>query len=156
MHSFSDKKGVLSPLLLSTLIPTIAVFCVWGFAKQYWSLAITCILFGGFSGGYVVLRNRFATAIVGDNEHSNQELIVSSFIMFIRGVATIGSGFIGTAVATVGEGRGLQKSEYGVGKWLPLLLTVGTLAGASSMGALGFLRKGSHNGVQSRVANDVE
>lgn len=152
----ADKKGVLSPLLLSTLIPAIAVFGIWGFAKQYWSLAITCILFGGFSGGYVVLRNRFATAVVGDNNHPSQELVVSGLIMFVRGLATIGSGFIGSAVATLGEGRGLQRSEYGAGKWLPLLLTVGTFAGASSIGALGFLQNSKHSDDQKSTVDDQE
>jgi len=119
-------------------------------------MAITCILFGGFSGGFVVLRNRFATAVVGDNDHPDQELFISGLIMFVRGLATIGSGFLGAAVSTVGEGRGLQKPEYGAGKWLPLILTVGTLAGASSVGAFGFLRKAKHSEVQSSTVKDQE
>ena len=104
----------------------------------------------------MVLRNRFATAVIGDNNHPGQELIVSGLIMFVRGLATIGSGFIGTAVATLGESRGLQRSEYGAGKWLPLLLTVGTFAGASSIGALGFLRKAKHSGDQRSSTDDQE
>jgi len=87
--------------------------------------------------------------VVGDGDHPHQELIVSGLVMFVRGIATIGSGFIGAAVATAGESRGLQKSEYGAGKYLPLILAVGTFAGASSIGALGFLRKAKHVGIKS-------
>lgn len=130
------------PLLISTWIPAVAVLCVWGFATNYGLVALVCILFGGFSGGYVVLRNRFATAIVGNSDHPNKELVVSGFIMFVRGCATIASGFVGTAVTTAGDERGLHKGSYGAGEWLPLLLTVGILTGVSSIGTLGFLRKG--------------
>ncbi|KAK3314214.1 major facilitator superfamily domain-containing protein [Apodospora peruviana] len=152
----ADKQGVLYPLLVTTLIPAIAVLAVWGFATSYGLLALVCILFGGLSGGYVVLRNRFATAIVGNSEHPNEELIVSGLIMFIRGIATIASGFIGAAVASAGEDMGLDKGSYGAGKWLPLLLTVGILAGASSIGGLGFIGKSRHSGVYRPEASTSE
>ncbi|KAB8271697.1 major facilitator superfamily domain-containing protein [Aspergillus minisclerotigenes] len=138
----ADKRGILYPLLLSTLIPSIAVLCIWGFATKYGLLARVCILFGGLSGGYVVLRNRFATAIVGNSDRPNEELIVSGLIMFFRGGATIASGFVATAVSSAGEDRGLPKGSYGAGQWLPLILTVGILTGVSCIGALGFLRDG--------------
>ncbi|KAE8399000.1 major facilitator superfamily domain-containing protein [Aspergillus pseudonomiae] len=138
----ADKQNILYPLLLSTLIPSIAVLCIWGFATNYGLLALVCILFGGLSGGYVVLRNRFATAIVGNSDRPNEELIVSGLIMFFRGGATIASGFVATAVSTAGANRGLHKGNYGSGQWLPLILTVGILTGVSCIGALGFLRGG--------------
>lgn len=136
---------MLYPLLASTLIPAVAVLCIWGFAKSYGLLILVCILFGGLSGGYVVLRSRFATAIVGDDDHPNEELVVSGMIMFIRGVATITSGFVGVAVSTAGEGR-FDRERYGAGSWMPLLLTVGLLAGVSSIGGLGFISRGRRNG----------
>ncbi|KAE8137269.1 major facilitator superfamily domain-containing protein [Aspergillus pseudotamarii] len=137
----ADKRGILYPLLLSTLVPAIAVLCIWGFATKYGLLALVCILFGGLSGGYVVLRNRFATTIVGNSDRPNEELIVSGLIMFFRGGATIASGFVATAVSSAGEDRGLHKGSYGAGQWLPLILTVGILTGVSCIGALGFLRE---------------
>ncbi|KAB8077201.1 hypothetical protein BDV29DRAFT_153919 [Aspergillus leporis] len=66
--------------------PAITVLCVWGFATNYGLIALVCILFGGFSGGYVVLRNLFATAIVGNGDLPNEELIVSGLTMLIRDV----------------------------------------------------------------------
>ncbi|KAE8321624.1 hypothetical protein BDV39DRAFT_210549 [Aspergillus sergii] len=140
--SSSDKRGILYPLLLSTLIPSTAVLCIWGFATKYGLLALVCILFGGLSGGYVVLRSRFATAIVANSDRPNEELIVSGLIMFFRGGATIVSGFVATTVSSAGEDRGLRNGSYGAGQWLPLILTVGILTGASCIGALGFLRDG--------------
>lgn len=123
------------------------MLCVWGFATSYGLLALVCILFGGFSGGYVVFRNRFATAIVGSSDHPEEELVVSGLIMFIRGCATISSGFIGAALSAAGERTPLNREVYGVGKWLPLILTVGVLAAASSLGGLGFTSNRRHNGV---------
>ena len=139
-HSIRDKRGVLLPMLLSTVITTVAVLLVWGFSHAYWSLAIVAILFGGFSGGYVVLRNQFATAIVGDLDHQHQELIVSGALMFLRGASSVGSGFIGTAVVSAGENSGIRPG-YGAGKWRPLILTVGIIMGMSTVGGLGFLRR---------------
>ncbi|OGM44714.1 hypothetical protein ABOM_007354 [Aspergillus bombycis] len=146
----ADKQRILYPLLLSTLIPSIAVLCIWGFATNYGLLALVCILFGGISGGYVVLRNRFATAIVGNSDRRNEELIVSGLIMFFRGGATIASGFVATAVSTAGANRGLHKGRYGSGQWLLLILTVGILTGVSCIGALGFLREGRQPRAENR------
>ena len=143
----ADRRGVLWPLLLCTLIPAVAVLCVWGFAKSYGLMALTCILFGGLSGGYVVLRNRFATAVVGSNEYPNEELVVSAMIMFIRGCATIASGFVGVAVSNAGATIPLDEKSYGASTWVPLLLTVGILSGISSIGGLGFIGKRRHNGL---------
>lgn len=49
------------------------------------------------------------------------------------------SGFIGASAVSLGEGVGIQ-SGYGAGKWLPLIVTTGSLFGMASIGALGFLR----------------
>lgn len=130
---------MLIPLLLSTVIPTVAVLLVWGFAYAYWTLAVVSILFGGFSGGYVVLRNRFATAVIGNSDHPNQELIVSGLIMFVRGCASVASGFIGAAVVGHGQSSDITH-DYGAGRWRSLVLTVGILSGLSTIGGLGFLR----------------
>lgn len=134
-----DKRGVLIPLILGSLVPSIAVLLGWGFSRTYWSLAIVSIVFGSLSYGFAVLRSRFATAVVGDDDHPNQELIVSSLINLIRGLAFVSSGFIGASAVSLGEGIGIQ-SGYGAGKWLPLILTTGILFGMASIGALGFLK----------------
>ncbi len=60
---------------------------------------------------------------MGNSNYPNEELIVSGLIMFIRGCATIASGFIGAAVSSAGEAQAFHKGSYGAGKWLPLILT---------------------------------
>lgn len=141
-----DKYGVALPLLLSTVTSSFAVLVIWGLSRHYWSVTLVAILFGGFSGGFVVLRNRFATAVVGDSDHPNQELIVSGVLMLLRGIATLGSGFLGAKLVQETETMALS-SNYGGGRWKPLLLTDGILMGAASLGALGFLGKRRLKGV---------
>ena len=136
----ADTQGVALPLLLSTFFSAFAVLIIWGFSHAYWSTLLVSIVFGGFSGGFVVLRNRFATAIVGNAEHPNQELIISGLLMLIRGVSTFASGFIGQAIVKKQAGKELGR-DYGANKWRGLLLTDGLLMAAASCGALGFLGK---------------
>ncbi|CAD6582503.1 MAG: hypothetical protein ASARMPREDX12_000960 [Alectoria sarmentosa] len=108
----ADKYGVALPLLLSTVISSFAVLVIWGLSRHYWSVTLVAILFGGFSGGFVVLRNRFATAIVGDSDHPSQELIVSGVLMLLRGIATLGSGFLGAKLVQETESMGLGSGSY--------------------------------------------
>ncbi|MCJ1451190.1 hypothetical protein MMC28_001526 [Mycoblastus sanguinarius] len=145
--ALADTRGVALPLLLGTVISSLSVLVVWGFSHTYALVAIVAVLFGGFGSAFTVLRNRFATAIVGDFDHGNQELIVSGALMLIRGAATLGSGFLGAKVVEEAEGIGLR-GGYGAGKWRPLILTVGILMASASVGALGFVGKRKLNGVK--------
>lgn len=126
-------------MLLCSFVPSSAVLLGWGFSRTYWSLAIVSIVFGSLSSGYPVLRPRFATAVVGNDDHPNQELIVSGIINLIRGLAFVSSGVIGSAAVSLGEDTGI-KPGYGAGKWAPLILTTGILFALSGIGAAGFLR----------------
>lgn len=47
------------------------------------------------------------SGVVGDDDHPNQELIVSSLINLIRGLAFVSSGFIGASAVSLGEGIGI-------------------------------------------------
>jgi hypothetical protein len=101
-------------------------------------MVLLAILFGAFSFSFVVLRSHMAAAVVGDLEHPNEELVVSGALLSIRGVACVGSGYIGAAVKTAEENAGIL-SGYGAGAWRSLIITVGVMMCGATIGAIGFL-----------------
>jgi len=130
--------GALLPLLLSTLVSTFAVLVLWGLGQSYWTMVLMAILFGAFSFSFVVLRSHMAAAVVGDLEHPNEELVVSGALLSIRGIACVGSGYIGAAVKAAGEKQGIRPG-YGAGAWRSLIITLGVMMFGATVGALGFL-----------------
>jgi hypothetical protein len=101
-------------------------------------MVILCILFGAFSFSFVVLRSHMAAAVVGNHNNPNEELVVSGALLCIRGLACVGSGYIGAAVKGVDEEVGIRPG-YGAGKWRGLIITVGIVMGGATIGAFGFL-----------------
>lgn len=134
----ADNSGVPLPLLLTTILSTFSILIVWGFSFHYWTMVIVAIVFGGLSGGFNVLRPRFATAVVGRQDYE-QELLVSGILMSLRGVATIVSGFVGAIVVGETSNMPAKIGMYALVKWRALILMVGILTAASSVGALGFV-----------------
>lgn len=131
------------PLLLSTVISSASTFIFWGVFRTYWSIVIFVLLFGGFSGGFVVLRSSFASAVVRANserENHEEALVVNSILAFFRGIATVCSGFVGTAVIEKSFALGIRPG-FGAGRWEPLIILVGTLMAIASLGAIGLTVK---------------
>lgn len=81
-----------------------------------------------------------AAAVVGDLNHPNEELVISGALLAIRGLAAVGSGYIGAAVSTAGENLGIRPG-YGAGKWRSLIICAGVLMFGATIGALGFLNR---------------
>ncbi|KAK1972399.1 MFS general substrate transporter [Colletotrichum sublineola] len=140
LGALTDAVGALIPLLLSTLVSTFAIVVLWGLGQAYWTMVLLSILFGAFSFSFVVLRSHMAAAVVGDQDHPNDELVVSGALLSIRGLAAVASGYIGAAVVASGENLGVQPG-FGAGKWRPLIITLGVLMFGATVGALGFLKK---------------
>ncbi|KAK5996162.1 MFS-type transporter pynF-like protein [Cladobotryum mycophilum] len=138
----TDKSGAMLPLFLSTLVSTFAIVVVWGFGHVYWTMVVFSILFGAFSFSFVVLRSHMAAIVVGNLDHPNDELIVSSALLAIRGGAAVVSGYIGVAVVSSNEHLGVQDT-YGAGKWRSLIITLGVLMFCATISAVGFLNKDS-------------
>lgn len=132
------------PLFLSTFVGSASTFILWGLGRSYWTLTLFVLLFGGFSGAYVVFRSHFARAIVGQHQGinaGNQELIVSSVLMLLRGTATVSSGFVGKAAVEGAAGLGIRPG-YGAGKWRILIVVIGSFMAAAALGVVGFFRRG--------------
>ncbi len=81
-----------------------------------------------------------AAAVVGNLNHPNEELVISGALLAIRGLAAVGSGYIGAAVSTAGESIGIRPG-YGAGKWRSLIICAGVLMFGATIGAVGFLNR---------------
>jgi MFS family permease len=120
-------------MLAGTIGAAVEVLVIWSYARDLWSLVIFAILYGATSGGYAVLRPRFADAIVGDETDKEQNLLVFGVLTALRGAAIIASGFI--AEIQLDEAAEIT-SGYGGGKWRGVILYTGIVMLCSSLGGL--------------------
>ena len=128
-------RSVLTSLLLQTIISSLAIVLIWGLSHAYWSLTLFAIVFRTFGVGFVVLRSRFSSAIVGRPD-PGQEPIVSGTLMFVRGAASASSGFVRAALL---KDDAQVSQHYGAGKYRSLIIFIGAIFGAASVSAIGLL-----------------
>ena len=135
----SDYKNITyTPMVLSTIGACLETFLIWGYSHQLWSLIAFALLYGSTAGGFSTLRLRFAAAIVNDETDTEQSLLVFGVLTAMRGVAIVASGFISSSML---GGNAKITSDFGVGKWSQLILYVGFMMLAASLGACGaFIR----------------
>ena len=122
-------------MLGGTVGAAVEVLAIWGFTRNLWSFVVFAILYGATSGGYAVLRPRFAEAIVSNSTDKEQTLFVFGILTALRGAAIIASGFV---VATQLDEEALVTSGYSGGKWRNVILYTGIVMLASSLGGLGW------------------
>ena len=135
----SDSKDITyTPMVLSTVGACLETFLIWGYSHQLWSLIAFALLYGSTAGGFSTLRPRFAAAIVNDETDTEQHLLVFGVLTAMRGVAIIASGFVSSSML---DGNAKITSDFGAGKWSQLILYVGFMMLAASLGACGaFIR----------------
>lgn len=125
-------------MVLSTIGACLETFLIWGYSHQLWSLIAFALLYGSTAGGFSTLRVRFAAAIVNDETDTEQNLLVFGVLTAMRGVAIVASGFISSSML---DGNAKITSDFGAGKWSKLILYVGFMMLATSLGACGaFIR----------------
>jgi MFS family permease len=125
-------------MMAGTVGAAVEVLVIWSYARDLWSLVIFAMLYGATSGGYAVLRPRFADAIVGDETDKEQNLLVFGVLTALRGAAIIASGFI--AEIQLDEATEIT-SGYGGGKWRDVILYTGIVMLCSSLGGLGWFAR---------------
>lgn len=121
-------------MLISTLGSVLAVLCIWGFAKNMWSLSLFSLAFGGTAGGFAVLRPRVSAAIVGDENNNEQSMLIFSLLTALRGSSIIACGFVSTAL--VHENMPVSRSYAGGARYQELLIYTAVLMFAASFGAI--------------------
>ena len=120
-------------MVFSTFGSGLEALLGWGFSQKVWSIVIFSLLYGGTAGGFAVLRPRFATAIVGNDDNKEQSLLIFGVLTALRGGAIIASGFI---AATQLDESVKVIPGYGAGKWLRVIVYTGVTMIVASFGAL--------------------
>lgn len=123
-------------MVFSTFGGGVEALLIWGFSRKLWSLIIFSLLYGGTSGGFAVLRPRFASAIVNHDNCHDQSLLIFGILTAVRGGAIIACGFI--ASAQLDESKDIV-SSYGAGKWLQVIVYTGVTMIVASFGSVGKL-----------------
>lgn len=135
-------------MMLSTIGACLETFLIWGYSRQLWSLIAFALLYGSIAGGFGTLRPRFAAAIVNDDADTEQNLLVFGVLTAMRGVAIVASGFISSSLL---DRNAKITSDFGVGKWSQLILYVGFMMLAASLGACG-----AFIGTKKAIVHDMD
>lgn len=112
------------------------MFVIWGLGRYYWNMVIVSILFGAFAFSFLVVRSHMAAIVVNDKNRPAEELFVSGILLFTRGIISVVSGYVAAAVLETSEDIGITPG-YGAGKWRPLIILMGTVLAAATIGVFG-------------------
>ncbi|KAF7548522.1 hypothetical protein G7046_g8650 [Stylonectria norvegica] len=124
----SDRvNNVLILAFISSIVSSIAAFAIWGFARSLATLIVFSLVYGWFAGAFVVLWPKFGSILSEDPQP------VYSIMGFGKGIGSIVTGPITAQLLT-----GSVTSGYGLGKYQPLILYLGSFMLCSSLGILGW------------------
>lgn len=141
---FADHKhSFYSTLFLSTIISGLSAILLWSEAKTLTAVIIFAIIYGASSGGYGILRSRFAIEVTG-KEDREQMLTVLGLFTAMRGAGNVAGGFFGERL--VDEKVPVLLTAYGLDKFTPLVVFVGlSMLFAGLSGAVQYLNSGYQN-----------
>ncbi|KAL6712132.1 hypothetical protein ACN47E_000009 [Coniothyrium glycines] len=118
-----NRNSFFSTVFLSTIIGGFANILFWAEAKTLFATVVFAVIYGIFSGGFGILRSRFAATVVGDAKDKQQILMVLGIFTATRGAGNVAGGFMGQSL--VNEHVHAQWRIYGLRKWMPLMLFIG-------------------------------
>lgn len=124
----SDRiNNVLILVFASSFMSSIAAFTIWGLAKSMGTLMAFSLMYGWFAGAFPVLWQKFGSVL----SHDPQPIL--SLMAFGKGLGNI-------AIAPISAGLVTQSISpgYGLGKFEPLILFLGSSMLCSSLGILGW------------------
>ncbi|KAI9158185.1 MFS-type transporter pynF [Paramyrothecium foliicola] len=128
MGYLSDRtNNALLLVFISSFPSALATFLLWGFASSLPTLMAFSIIYGWFAGGFVILWPKFG-GILSDDPGA-----VFSMMAFGKGVGNILTGPISAPLMT-----GPLQSGYGLNRFEPLILYLGSMMLVSSLGILGW------------------
>lgn len=111
----------------STAMSAVAAFALWGFAHSLELLVLFSITFGWFAGAYVVYWPKFGSMLSEDPQP------IYGLLSFGKGLGNVVTGSISASLLTRPVSSG-----YGIGRFEPLIIFVGSLMAASSLGIVGW------------------
>lgn len=125
----SDRfNNVYILLFISTFVASLAAFLLWGFANSMAMTLVFAIFYGWFAGAYVVFWPKFGSILSDDPQP------VYTLMAFGKGIGNMVTGPISASLLT----RPLSSSGYGLNKFEPVIVFVGSLMLCSSLGLLGW------------------
>lgn len=120
----SDKfSNIFILLFVTTSVSGIASFCIWGFAWSLTPLLLFSLVFGAFAGAYVVFWTTFSSLLSDDPQ------TVYTLMAFGKGIGSVATGPISGVLLNQPITSG-----YAMGKYEPLIIYMGSLMLASSLG----------------------
>lgn len=114
-------------VFVSTFVSALAGFAIWGFAHSLGALLAFSIVFGLFAGAYIVFWPKFGSLLSEDPQ------AIYSLMAFGKGIGNLATGPITARLLT----RPVT-SGYGIGKFEPLIIFMGSLMLCSSLGIVGW------------------
>lgn len=128
MGFLSDRvSNALGLVFMSSFVSAVATFLLWGFASSLPTLLAFSIIYGWFAGGFVILWPKFGGIL------SEDPGAVFSMMAFGKGVGNILTGPISAPLMS-----GPVMSGYGLNRFEPLILYLGSMMLVSSLGILGW------------------
>jgi MFS family permease len=120
----SDRfNNIFILIFITTFVSGIASFCIWGFARSLAPLLAYAIIFGSFAGSYVVFWTTFSSLLSEDTQS------VYNLMVFGKGIGSVVTGPITGSLLSRPVSSG-----YGLGKYQPVVIYIGSLMLASSLG----------------------
>jgi MFS family permease len=130
-HLTDRFSNIYVLLFATTMMSAISAFTIWGFARSLETLLVFSLMYGWFGGAYIVFWPKFGTMLSDDPQ------TVYSLMAFGKGVGNLVTGPIATSLLT----RPLS-SGYGLGKFEPLIVFLGSMMVCSSLGIFGWPLRG--------------
>lgn len=128
MGYLSDRtSNALGLVFISSFVSAVATFLLWGFASSLPMLLAFSVIYGWFAGGFVILWPKFGGIL------SEDPGAVYSMMAFGKGIGNILTGPISTPLM-----RGSVNLGYGLNRFEPLILYLGSMMLVSSLGIFGW------------------
>jgi MFS family permease len=115
-------------IFISSFTSSVAAFTIWGFSHSLSSLLAFSVIYGWAAGGYVVFWPKFGSILSDDPQP------VYTLMAFGKGVGNVLTGPISAGLLA----RSVQSGSYGLSKFEPAVLFVGSLMLCSSLGVVGW------------------
>jgi MFS family permease len=122
-HLTDRFQNVYILVAATTLIASLATFTLWGFSHSLATLLIFSIVYGWSAGSYIVFWPKYGSMLSEDPQP------VYTLMAFGKGVGNIVTGPISSSLLT----GFVSSSGYGLNKFAPAIIFVGTLWLCSSI-----------------------
>ncbi|KAJ3521479.1 hypothetical protein NM208_g13271 [Fusarium decemcellulare] len=115
-------NNILLLVFVSSFVSAVASFTLWGFAHSFVTLLMFALLFGLFAGAFPVFWAKFGSMLSDDPAH------VYSMMAFGKGIGNLATGPITATLLTRPVSSG-----YGIGKFEPVIIFLGSFMFCSSL-----------------------